>query len=124
LSLLDIFHFLLGGNREPASPLSAAELAEDSFCMTFDVLGNKSTATRSIANPGRIEIGGDYSRWPLRPDVDEANGLVTMTTDAWCDLLGRAFFGLPPASTRSPESLFPSEVVYPTSLDDNATMGM
>ena len=59
-SLIDIVHFLFGGNREAGSPLSAAELAEDAFMMTCDIAGASVAVGRSNLEPGRIQIEGDY----------------------------------------------------------------
>jgi uncharacterized protein YydD (DUF2326 family) len=97
-SLIDIFHFIFGGNREPTSPLSASELATDAFKLTFDLLGKPITISRLIEDSSRIEIEGDFHNWPVQPDIDEKTSLVTMTIENWCDLLGRAMFGLPAVS--------------------------
>lgn len=95
-SLIDIVHFLLGGNRESSSPLAAPELATDSFKMLCDVAGAKIAIARALNEPRDIQIEGDYRAWPIPPDVSE-EGQVTITNDRWCDLLGRTMFGLPAA---------------------------
>jgi uncharacterized protein YydD (DUF2326 family) len=97
-SLIDIFHFLLGGSREPSSPLAASELKSDGFRFSLDILGKPVVIRRFLDQAARVEIEGDFKNWPLHPDVDQRTGLVTMTVDAWRDLLGRAMFGLPPES--------------------------
>jgi uncharacterized protein YydD (DUF2326 family) len=97
-SLLDIIHYIFGGNREAGSPLSAAELATDEFKITSDIGTTKVTLMRSNATPQRVEIEGDVHKWPRAPEINKETGLVSMPNDAWCDLLGRVFFGLPPAS--------------------------
>src|SRR5262245_27776339 len=95
-SLIDIVHFLFGGNREAGSPLSAPELAEDAFKMKCDIAGGSVAVSRSNSEPRQIQIEGDYTNWPVAPDVDD-KGAVTFSNDQWCDMLGRAMFGLPPA---------------------------
>jgi uncharacterized protein YydD (DUF2326 family) len=97
-SLIDIFHFLLGGNREASSPLGASELATDCFRFSIDILGDPAHISRSLDQPARVEIEGEFKNWPVRPDIDEKTGRVTMAIGAWCDLLGRVMFGLPPES--------------------------
>jgi uncharacterized protein YydD (DUF2326 family) len=95
-SLIDIVHFLFGGNREAGSPLSAPELAEDAFKMTCDIAGVSVAVSRTNAEHRQIQIEGDYRNWPLKPEVDD-KGTVTFNNDQWCDMLGRAMFDLPPA---------------------------
>lgn len=97
-SLIDIFHFLLGGNREAGSPLSAPELATDEFEMICDVGSEKVAIIRSNANPSRIKIEGDTKSWPRSPDIHQETGEVSLANDEWTDLLGRVFFALPPAA--------------------------
>ena len=95
-SLIDIVHFLFGGNREAGSPLSAPELAEDAFKMKCDIAGTNVAIGRSNSDPRRIQIEGDYRNWPVAPEAD-VEGAVTFNNDQWCDMLGRAMFGLPSA---------------------------
>ena len=95
-SLIDIMHFLFGGNREAGSPLSAPELAEDAFKMKCDIAGASVAVARSNSEPRQIQIEGDYRNWPLTPEVDD-KGSVTFNNDQWCDMLGLAMFDLPPA---------------------------
>src|ERR1700722_20672610 len=53
-SLIDIIHFLFGGNREAGSPLSAPELGDDAFKAQCDVAGAKIAISRSNSNPREI----------------------------------------------------------------------
>lgn len=92
-SLIDVIHFLFGGNREAGSPLSAPELSADSFTMQCDIGGEKIAVTRSNADPRQVRIEGDYRNWPRAPNVSE-DGQVTIATDDWCDVLGQMMFGL------------------------------
>jgi uncharacterized protein YydD (DUF2326 family) len=96
-SLIDIIHFLFGGNREAGSPLSAPELGDDAFKAQCDVAGAKIAISRSNSNPREIEIEGDCRNWPISPEISP-EGKVTVTNDHWCDVLGRTMFQLPPAS--------------------------
>lgn len=97
-SLIDIIHFLFGGNREAGSPLSAPELADDTFKMLCDFAGEKIAVSRSNATPREIEIEGDYQSWPVPPEVS-TEGKATVSNDLWCDVLGRTMFQLPPAQS-------------------------
>ena len=97
-SLIDVFHFLFGGNREAGSPLSAGELASDEFEMICDIGSEKVAIIRSNARASRVSIEGGTRSWPRSPTIDPDTGEVFFTTDEWTDLLGRVFFALPPAA--------------------------
>jgi uncharacterized protein YydD (DUF2326 family) len=97
-SLLEVIHFLLGGRIQSGSPLAALELWEDTYRLTLDIGGTTTTIARKSSDRDRIFVEGDFGLWPVRPDIDEKTGEVTMRIDAWCDQLGQSFFGLPPAS--------------------------
>lgn len=93
-SLIDIVHFLFGGNREAGSPLSAPELSEDVFIMKCDIGGSSVAVTRSNSETRRIQIEGDYQNWPIKPEVDD-EGIATFNNEQWCEMLGRTMFQLP-----------------------------
>jgi uncharacterized protein YydD (DUF2326 family) len=89
-SLIDIVHFLFGGNREAGSPLSAPELAEDAFKMKCDIAGGSVAVSRSNSEPRQIQIEGDYTNWPVAPDVDDKGEPRTISTFGdWCWLSER-----------------------------------
>jgi uncharacterized protein YydD (DUF2326 family) len=96
-SLLDVIHFVLGGSKEAKSPLSATELNEAAFSLDLTFDDRPVSATRALNAPGSIDLLGDFSHWPVQPDIAD-DGSVSITEDAWKDLLGRLMFGLPPAS--------------------------
>jgi uncharacterized protein YydD (DUF2326 family) len=97
-SLIDVIHFLFGGNREAGSPLSAPELATDAFEMTCDIGEAKVAITRSLEKPQRVIIEGDTRAWPRAPEINSETGEVSAPVDDWNDILGRVMFGLPPAA--------------------------
>ena len=104
-SLVDIIRFLTGGEiGRNSSVLDAPILREDTFFMKVDVGGVPITALRSPATKGRTEIQGDFSTWPVRPDVNAKTGQVSMTNRNWNDVLGQVWFGLPPESRIAPRS--------------------
>lgn len=97
-SLLEIFHFMLGGRIAIGSPLSAPELQEDVYRLTLDVGPTQTTVARASNDRDRLFIEGGIEGWPIRPDIDMKTGEVTIRVDVWCDLLGQVFLGLPPSS--------------------------
>ena len=104
-SLIDILRFLLGGDVQKKKTIVAAPiLKDDNFFLSLDVMGKPSTISRSPAGRGKIKIEGDFTGWPVQPDINKKTGEVTMSAQAWTDLLGRTFFGLSPASQIAPGS--------------------
>lgn len=104
-SLIDIFRFMFGGDVQKKKTIVAAPiLKDDDFFLTFDLLGKSITVSRTPASRGRVRIQGDFGAWPVQPDINKKTGDITMTGHAWTDLLGRAFFGLPPSSQIAPGS--------------------
>lgn len=94
-SLIDVIHFLFGGNNEKSSPLAAPELSHDDFKVTIDFMGEQLTITRSLNEPSKVILEGNFRHWPIQPDVDRKTGLVTMSIATWCRLLGHVMFGMP-----------------------------
>jgi uncharacterized protein YydD (DUF2326 family) len=73
-------------------------LASDEFQMVCDIGDEKVAVIRSNARASRVSIEGGTRSWPRSPTIDQDTGEVSFTTDEWTDLLGRVFFGLPPAA--------------------------
>jgi uncharacterized protein YydD (DUF2326 family) len=96
-SLVDIFRFMLGGDVPKNSVLGAPALQDDTFFLTFDLLGEEATVSRSPVAKSRLDVLSGFERWPVRPDIHPKTNAVTISRPNWNDLLGRAFFGLPPA---------------------------
>jgi uncharacterized protein YydD (DUF2326 family) len=104
-SLIDILRFMLGGDVQRKKTIVAAPvLKDDNFFLSFDLMHRAVTVTRSPSGRGRVKIQGDFADWPIQPDVNKKTGEVTMSGHSWTDLLGRTFFGLPPASQTPPGS--------------------
>jgi uncharacterized protein YydD (DUF2326 family) len=102
-SLIDILRFILGGEVKRQKTIVAAPvLKDDSFFLSFNLLGKTTTVSRSPAPRGRIKVIADFQDWPIKPDVNKRTGDVTMSVHVWTDLLGRVLFGLPPASQVAP----------------------
>jgi uncharacterized protein YydD (DUF2326 family) len=96
-SLIDVVHFLFGGNKEAGSPLSATELSTDEFKMTCDIGGVTLAVSRAMDRSSYLSVEGDVRPLARQPEIDKTTGDVRFSTDAWCDSLGQTMFGLPPA---------------------------
>ena len=96
---------MLGGDVQKNKTIVAAPvLKEDNFILSFDLKEKQTTVSRAPAGRGRVKIQGDFTDWPVQPDVNKKTGDVTMSGHSWTDLLGRVLFGLPPASQIAPGS--------------------
>lgn len=97
-SLIEIIHFLFGGNAKADSIFRNEPLVENDFSLTFDLNGEQLTATRSGNQPSKITISGNTEAWPIKPKFIEKTGDYLISNENWKLLLGAAFFNLPHAS--------------------------
>jgi uncharacterized protein YydD (DUF2326 family) len=91
-SLVELVHFLTGGNADPGSIFRNAALIVETFEGQLDVAGSTTTVQRSGSRPSRIELGGATpdlgSQLTLGGDSRE------VSNERWKTLLGEAWFGL------------------------------
>lgn len=93
-SLVELLHFLFGGNADKDSIFRSAELAPWSFDARVDVGGALVDVARSGTKPSRIRLQGNTSAWPIQPGIDAKSGDLVFTNEQWRTVLGAAFFGL------------------------------
>lgn len=94
-SLIELVHFVLGGNVDKRSIFKATELSNWSFELTLDVGDHLVTASRCGNNPSRITIAGETYGWPLQPNLDKETGCRWLSNEEWKALLGAVWFQLP-----------------------------
>lgn len=91
-SMLDVIHFLLGGNCDKDSIFKNDALREATFGMEFDLGGTFTRIERSGARPSPVTVAGDSTRWPVSPTPrDDAHFL---SNNNWKIVLGKLMFGL------------------------------
>ena len=83
-SLIEIIHFLTGADAGKDSLFRSSALAEESFGMTFDLAGEKTTVERSGAKKSKIKVAG-----PSFMD-----GRSQLSNSEWITVLGEKMFGL------------------------------
>lgn len=94
-SLIELIHFVLGGDCDLDSPFRAAELIQSSFGMELDVFGKVVRVSRSASEPSRIVFeSGETTRWPKQPKKEKDSERQFISNGAWRVVLGRGFFGI------------------------------
>lgn len=92
-TLIDILDFCLGSNTSPNKGLRAIALQGWTFSIDITIAEKKYSVTRSTANPGFVEIVGDTSGWPEKPDTNK-EGMCGLDIKRWRSVLSWAFFGI------------------------------
>jgi uncharacterized protein YydD (DUF2326 family) len=87
-SLLDIIHFLLGGNCDKESIFRGNALRGAIFGMEFDLAGKIVRVERTGEKSNVVRITGD-----VPPQVPLVDG-PTLANDVWKSVLGTVMFGL------------------------------
>lgn len=94
-SLVELVHFVCGGNCDSDSTFRAPELAASSFGLEMDVFGESIRASRSASEPSKVQVeNATTTRWPKQPKPEKASERSVITNNAWRSVLGNAFFGL------------------------------
>lgn len=95
-SLVELVHFLFGGNADKDSIFRSQALAGYSFEARVDIAGAVIDVARSGAKPSRIRIDGDTSAWPVPPTLDSKTGELVFSNENWRAALGALLFRLNP----------------------------
>lgn len=93
-SLIELVHFLFGGNADKESIFRSPALSAWSFDARVDIGDVVVDISRSGTKPSRIRLQGDTSGWPAQPSLDAKSGDLILTNEQWRNLLGAVFFGL------------------------------
>src|SRR5947209_1596040 len=71
-SLVELIHFVCGGNCDPDSTFRAEDLIESSFGLDLDLFGEGVRVSRSASEPSKISVEhGDTTQWPKQPKVEK-----------------------------------------------------
>jgi uncharacterized protein YydD (DUF2326 family) len=91
-TLIEIIHFCLGANK--GETLGKKELDGWNFTLDLDIGDKRFHVTRNTSDTNKIVIEGDYSDWPIKPDLDDKTGRAIIAVRNWNKLLGMLMFGL------------------------------
>ena len=94
-SLIELIHFLCGGNCDSDSTFRSAKLIQSSFGLEMDVFGDVVQVSRSASHPSKVILeSGEAVRWPKQPEKETDSGQPAISNTNWREVLGRAFFGI------------------------------
>lgn len=94
-SLIEVIHFCLGSGSEQ-NPLMHDALEGWTFSLDLTIRGREISVSRSTARQGRVELAGDFSRWPIDIKRDVDSGEFYMSVESWRDALAWVMFDVPP----------------------------
>jgi uncharacterized protein YydD (DUF2326 family) len=111
-SVLEIIHFLTGGECGEGSIFRLPELIQHSFGMEFDLAGKRVAVSRSGASSDTLAVTADASAWNM--EVKQSlDGSFTISGKDWERILGTGMFRLDQVPTPRPayaptfRSIFP-----------------
>lgn len=94
-SLVELIHFVCGGNCDPDSTFRAPALIQSSFGLELDVFGASVRVARSASEPSKIIVErGETKRWLKQPSKERDSERIVIANSAWREVLGQAFFRL------------------------------
>ena len=95
-SLVEIVHFLLGGNCDKNCIFRCPALVAHAFGMKVDVGNLTVTVERHGATRTPVAVvSGATEEWPEGAKIDAGTGLLTIGNNAWRQALGEMVFQLP-----------------------------
>lgn len=94
-TLIRIIDFCMGANPNTKDTLSAESLDEWEFTLELDVGLSCVKVTRRCHTPEYVIVVGDVSDWPVKPDLQLADGGFMFSIDNWRTVLGWGLFDLP-----------------------------
>lgn len=95
-SLVELIHFLFGGNADRHSIFRSDALAAFSFEARVDIGSTIVDVARSGTKPSRIRLRGDTSDWPIAPSLEAKTGDLVISNENWRAALGALLFRLNP----------------------------
>lgn len=94
-SLVELLHFLTGGNCSPDSIFRDPELISASFGLEFDLGGHRVTVERSGTSHSKILVAsGETKHWPIAPKQERNSTRLTISNTNWKFVLGQLMFAL------------------------------
>ena len=95
-SLVELLHFLTGGDTDKDSLFRHSALEQHSFTGEFNVSGNKIAVERSGSRPSKLYLGSDSAeKLPGKASTEKASGRSYVTNSVWKRILGHCYFDLP-----------------------------
>jgi uncharacterized protein YydD (DUF2326 family) len=92
-TLINVIHYGLGADLSKKA-LPVEEIKDWIFYFQIELKGIPLTVSRAISNAGIVEVSGQTSGLPVKPEVDEKTGLIFYKLSEWKKLLGICLFDL------------------------------
>ena len=93
-SLIRIINFGFGSKCDKESIFRRDSLEEQEFSISFDLLGERTTVTRSGSKRSKLLVDGVYQGWGIQPKLIKDTGDQSVSNNDWWKILGGAMFGL------------------------------
>ena len=94
-SLIELIHFVLGGNARKDNIFRSEKLAPFYFGLDLDLRGGKVSVKRSGLDSGKFFVkSGSSPEWPIQPKREKNTGATLYSLTHWRALLGEFCFGL------------------------------
>lgn len=92
-SLVELLHFLTGGNCRPDSIFRIPELSEATFGIDFDLAGQRVAVERCGMRHGKVVVaGGETAHWPVQPKRDRGSSRSILSNENWKEVLAQLVF--------------------------------
>lgn len=93
--LIEIIHFCLGADAKPGKGLLISKLDEFTFSLELILNTLDIVVHRSVLDPNRVDVEGDFSAWPIKPQYNGSTKTHQLSIEDWRIILGYFFFNLP-----------------------------
>jgi uncharacterized protein YydD (DUF2326 family) len=93
-SLIEIIHFLMGGNCDSDSIFRGKTLVDHGFSLGFDLKLQRLNISRTAKTPSRIIVDASNPSWPIQPKLNKKNGETRLSNSNWKTVLGSQVFDL------------------------------
>lgn len=94
-TLIEIIHFCLGADK--GDTLKKKQMDDWTFSLDLDLAGARYLVTRTTSDDKKVLIDGDFSNWPIKPELVGSTSKGTMPIKDWNRILGILMFGLQPS---------------------------
>lgn len=93
-TILEIIHFCLGTKPSPNEGLRIPQLENWTFTLDLTLRDKDFSISRNTSEHTYVSIKGDFSDWPIIPEIDNEKNIYTLKIDEWNKVLGSLLFGL------------------------------
>ncbi|MYB34260.1 MAG: DUF2326 domain-containing protein, partial [Gammaproteobacteria bacterium] len=93
-SLVELVHFLTGGQVGKGNIFSSATLGENTFNILMDVGNKEVTVERTGFSPGKVRVDRRVENWLELAKTRKNPEILELSNTNWREILGAEWFGL------------------------------